>query len=200
MDDFFKGISLIGRSLALWNCVMHIATHLQQSISNLKEHQGGLLERILTHTASDCVEDDMKCYVRELEIQRICCLFLSHVLFEGGDKFTASSHNTSSGATAESTSSDISCVPKYIVDPLDLLLNDVKENCCESHQESYDKFITSIRSLRQDLMNIIALCTESLSLQCQALEVAKQLKQQLESRQIAEGVCSPHVIALITCV
>lgn len=202
MDELLKGISLIGRSLALWTCVTHIRSHLQQSVTDLTTLQQQILTEV-TSGGGGHGTVDLKSISRQLEIQRISCLFLTHLLFEGGDRSTltgaASANCSISNASGNGvcSSSDISLVPRYIVEPLDHFLLQVTEASSsgpsansagrDPSQAAVEAFTSAVRQLRHEMQLLLPLCAHSLGLQQQALEVAKQLRQQLDPRQIASG-------------
>ena len=206
MDEFLKGISLIGRSLALWTCVGHIRSHLQQSVADLSALQQQVMAEISGGVQSSV---DGKNCTRQLEIQRLCCLFLTHLLFEGGERSSMIGSGTANVSLADtaittSSSSDIVLVPLYIVEPLDHFLLQLQVSDASSGHgghsttstsngpspEAVDTFTISVRQLRQEMRQLLPLCAHSLALQQQALEVTQRLRQQVDPRQIANGKCN----------
>lgn len=194
MDELLKGISLIGRSLALWTCLGHICTHLQQSVAELTELQQQAMAVVSQGVCGTVAMVDVKNVTRQMEVQRICCLFLTHLLFEGGERAVLSGDAGVNNSTLldesalVSSSSDIMLVPRFIVDPLDchlqLLPNDGASGGGGPDMEA---FTTSVRQFRHAVVQLLPLCAASVELQHQALLVTKQFREQLRARQITSG-------------
>jgi hypothetical protein len=191
MDEFLKGISLIGRSLALWTCVAHVRTHLQQSLTELSGLQQQAMN-VLGQGAQSAGGGfiDIKNCTRQMEIQRICCLFLTHLLFEGGERSTSGGAVDASvllDVSMATSSSDLTLVPKYIIEPLDCYLLQVTSNGGTGTNQGVDEFKGAVRQFWQEMNILLPMCTESVALQQQALTVTKQLREQLKARQIDGG-------------
>jgi hypothetical protein len=192
MDEFLKGISLIGRSLALWTCVGHIRAHLQQSVADLTALQQQAMTAMSQGAGQGAAAIDMKNCTQQLEIQRICSLFLTHLLFEGGDRSTSSGSLDSSvllDVSMAASSSDLTLAPRSLVEPLDcFLLQASSGNSGEGpSQSAVNDFTAVVSQLYEEMTLLLPLCAESVALQQQALVVTKQLRSQLEMRQIDAG-------------
>jgi hypothetical protein len=145
MDDLIEGICLIGRTLSLWNCLLHVKNTLAHSLVDAQR----LFEPIMTRSVGNAIqlpiENSNDC-VRILEVQRLSIIFFRCLLFEG------------SGFSTKTTvkkigSSEIPVIPRYIVSA-------VKRNFhLENISEAIDAVLTESAKCLETQLNLFKVST-----------------------------------------
>ena len=189
MDELLRGISLIGRSLALWESIGHVRLCLQNSLDEY--------ENILNQTCTS-ISPNSKWQSREsskvLEVQRVCTMFLTHLCFEGAGLTSTGGAITSSdiGALAASNSSnsghsEIPVLPKYLTSVLGAALLSARSDRTSHLREV-------LATMHSHMAGTVAACARSLELQRQALHAGTAARSNLALLEKLEGLQSPVVM------
>jgi hypothetical protein len=184
MDELLRGISLIGRSLALWNSIGHVRACLEDALERFEE--------IMAQTTTSKAPID-KWFTREssrsLEIQRVCSMFLTHLCFEGaGLTSTGGAISTGDIGSSSSAASEIPVLPKYLTAALGgaLLLT--------SHESRNSQLCEVLTNLHSEVSHTVSLCARSLDLQRQALSGGVSSRSNMAMLEKFEALQSPIVM------
>ena len=185
MDELLRGISLIGRSLALWNSVGHVRLCLQNSLDEY-EH---ILNMATSTNGSSDQWNTYECS-RVLEVQRVCSMFLTHLCFEGAGLTSSGDAVSTSdiGAmTASNGHSEIPVLPKYLTSSLGSAL-------LPSRSDKATELREVLTSLQSHMSDTVAVCARSLDMQRQALHAGVEARSNRQLLERIECLQSPVVM------
>lgn len=182
MDELIRGISLIGRSLALWNSIGHVRACLEEALERFED--------ILGQTSTSKAPID-KWFTREssrvLEVQRVCSMFLTHLCFEGaGLTSNGGAISTEDIGTSSSAVSEIPVLPKYLTAALGGALLAPPE----SRNTHLREVLTTLHS---EMSRVVSVCARSLDLQRRALNGASD-RSNMAMLEKFEALQSPIVM------